>query len=72
MFEARSRKQLRKNEKRRLTNLSKLVDDHINDSGSRTELQFLRKEMTNQLKECIRDHNLYCKSNDLDEVPTNV
>jgi hypothetical protein len=70
LFEARTRKQLRSNEKRRLTNLSKRVSDHVNNFGSRTKLQFLRKEMTNQLEECIRAHNLFCQSRDLKERPS--
>ena len=70
LFEARKRKQLRSNEKRRLTNLSKRVGEHMNNFGSRTELQFLRKEMTNQLEECIRAHNLFCQSRDLNERPS--
>ena len=70
LFEARTRKQLRSNEKRRLTNLSKRVGEHMNNFGSRTELQFLRKEMTNQLEECIRAHNLFCQSRDLNERPS--
>lgn len=38
LSEARTRKQLRTNEKRRLTNLSKRIGDHMNNFGSRTEL----------------------------------
>ena len=40
------------------------------EGGSRTELQFLRKELATQLEECTRAHNLYRQSNDLDHVPT--
>nr|CAH0098494.1 unnamed protein product [Daphnia galeata] len=52
LSEARTRKQLRTNEKRRLTNLSKRI------------------EMTNQLEECIKAHNLYRQSRDLNVTPS--
>ncbi|XP_032799123.2 uncharacterized protein LOC116936009 [Daphnia magna] len=70
LFEARTRKQLRAIEKRRLTNLTKRIENHMVESGSRTEVQFLRKELANQLEECTRAHNLYRQSNDLDEEPS--
>ena len=70
LSEARTRKQLRTHEKRRLTTLSKRIGDHMNNFGSRTELQFLRKEMTNQLEECIKAHNLYRQSCDLNVTPS--
>lgn len=69
-LDAKARKTLRSNEKRRLTNLSKRVEQHMNDLGSRTELSFLRKELSNQLEECIRAHNLYRQSFDLAVVPS--
>ncbi|XP_046632214.1 uncharacterized protein LOC124311889 [Daphnia pulicaria] len=40
------------------------------ESGSRTEVKFLRKELATQLEECTRAHNLYRQSNDLDHVPS--
>ncbi|EFX64558.1 hypothetical protein DAPPUDRAFT_118069 [Daphnia pulex] len=70
LFEARTRKQLRSNEKRRLTNLTKRIKKHMAEGGSRTEVKFLRKELSNQLEECTRAHNLYRQSNDLDHVPS--
>jgi 3-methyladenine DNA glycosylase AlkC len=40
------------------------------EGGSKTELQFLRKELANQLEECTRTHNLYRMSNELEEEPS--
>jgi hypothetical protein len=66
----KARKTLRTNEKRRLTNLSKRIEQHMSDLGSRTELKFLRKELSNQLEECIKAHNLYRQSFNLAETPS--
>ena len=52
------------------TNMSKRVANHMHNFCSRTELQFLRKEMTNQLEECIKANNLFCQSRDLKETPS--
>ena len=68
LLDMKARKTLRTNEKRRLTNLSKRIEQHMNDLGSRTELKFLRKELSNQLEESIRAHNLYRQSFNLAET----
>nr|CAH0113741.1 unnamed protein product [Daphnia galeata] len=70
LLDMKARKTLRTNEKRRLTNLSKRIEQHMNDLGSRTELKFLRKELSNQLEECIKAHNLYRQSFNLAETPS--
>ncbi len=70
LSEARTRKQLRSNEKRRLTNLTKRIEKHMAEGGSRIEVKFLRKELANQLEECTRAHNLYRQSNDLEHEPS--
>lgn len=48
----------------------KRIENHMAEGGSRTELQFLRKELANQLEECTKAHNLYRQSNDLEEEPS--
>lgn len=62
LFLDRANKQIRTNEKTRHTRLINRIERHMAELGSRTELNFMRRNLANQLEECIRAHNIYQSS----------
>ncbi|KAI9556067.1 hypothetical protein GHT06_018634 [Daphnia sinensis] len=62
LFLNRANKQIRTNEKTRHTRLINRIKKHMAELGSRTELNFMRRNLANQLEECIRAHKIYQSS----------
>jgi hypothetical protein len=69
LFQDQSNKQLRTNEKGRLTKLLTRINRHMTERGSRTELKYMRRDLANQLEECIRAHNIFRSSNTQRAIP---
>jgi hypothetical protein len=71
LFQDRANKQVRSNEKSRHTKLITGIEKHRSELGSRTELKFMRKNLANQLEECIRAHNIFWSSSTQRLIPVN-
>ena len=54
LFQDRANKQARTNEKTRHTKLITRIDRHMEEIGSCRELSFMRRELADQLEECIK------------------
>ncbi|EFX65206.1 hypothetical protein DAPPUDRAFT_117461 [Daphnia pulex] len=71
LFQDRANKQVRSNEKNRHTKLITGIEKHMAELGSRTELNFMRKNLANQLEDCIRAHNFFRSSPTQRQIPEN-
>lgn len=62
LFQDPANKQGRINEKKPPHVVYKKIEKHMAELNSRTELTYMRRDLTNQLEECIKDHNIFQSS----------
>lgn len=71
LFQDCANKEIRNNEKARHTRLLTKIEKYMTELGSRTELNYTRRGLANQLEERIRAHNIYQSSPTQSENPDN-